>query len=212
MPRLSWGAVGEKFYETGVDHGVLYVSGEPGVAWVGLTSVDESPSGGEARPYYMDGIKYLNLSVAEEFEATLNAFNSPLLFGPCDGVVPIQNGLFVTQQARKQFGLSYRTRVGNDVTGSDHAYKIHLVYNALASPSSRNNVTLGDSSEPSTLSWAITTLPPSITGYKRTSHLVIDSRVTDPELLAEVEDILYGNDSDAPSLPTPDELIVIFNG
>lgn len=212
MPRLSWGAVGEKFYETGVDQGVLYVSGEPGVAWVGLISVDESPSGGEARPYYMDGVKYLNLSVAEEFEATLNAFNSPLLFGPCDGVVPIQNGLFVTQQARKQFGLSYRTRVGNDIKGSDHAYKIHLVYNALASPSSRNNVTLGDSSEPSTFSWAITTLPPSITGYKRTSHLVIDSRVTDPELLSEVEDILYGNDSDAPSLPTPDELIVIFNG
>lgn len=212
MPRLSWGDVGEKFYETGVDRGVLYVSGEPGVAWIGLTSVDESPSGGEAKPYYIDGVKYLNLSAAEEFEATINAFNSPNLFWACDGIASVQNGLFVTQQPRKQFGLSYRTVVGNDVNGPDHAYKIHLVYNALAGPSSRNNATLGDSSDPTTFSWSITTLPPSIIGYKRTSHLVIDSRLTDPEVLTEVENILYGNDSDSSNLPSPDDLIAIFNG
>lgn len=212
MPRLSWDGVGERLYETGVDRGVLYVSDAPGVAWPGLISVDESPSGGEAKPHYIDGVKYLNISAAEEFEATLNSFYSPVEFGPCDGVVSVQNGLFATQQPRKQFGFSYRTKVGNDVHGSDYAYKIHLVYNALAAPSSRNNSTLGDSADPSTFSWAITTLPPSITGYKRTSHLVIESRSTDPTILANVEDVLYGDDSDAASLPSPDDLIAIFDG
>lgn len=211
MPRLTWSAVGERFYETGVDRGVLYVNGIYGVAWTGLTSVAESPSGGEARPYYIDGVKFLNISSAEEFEATINAFYRPLEFGPCDGTASIQNGLFVTQQPRKSFGLSYRTKLGNDVDGSDHAYKIHLVYNALAAPSERSNNTLGDSADPSVFSWAITTLPPSITGFKPTAHLVIDSRSTDPSVLSNVEDILYGNEANTAHLPSPDELIAIFN-
>lgn len=210
MPRLSWSAVGERFYETGVDQGVLYVGTNPGVAWTGLTSVSESPSGGEPKAYYIDGIKYLNLSSAEEFEATVNAFNSPPEFGPCDGTVSIQNGLFVTQQPRKPFGLSYRTKVGNDIDGSDHAYKIHIVYNALAAPSERSNNTIGDSTDPNSLSWSITTRPPLVTGFKPTAHFLIDSRLTPQEVLTEIEDILYGSDANSPRLPSALELTDLF--
>lgn len=211
MPRLSWSATGERFYETGVDQGVLYVGTQAGIAWSGLISVSESPTGGEAKPYYLDGIKFLNISSAEEFEATIEAFSSPPEFGPCDGISSVRNGLFVTQQPRKPFSLSYRTKIGNDVEGSDHGYKIHLVYNALAAPSDRNNQTIGDSAEPSTLSWHITTLPPTSTGYKPTAHMVVDSRFTEDAVLASVEDILYGNDAGVARLPTQSELMDIFS-
>lgn len=211
MARLNWSAVGERFYETGVDRGVLYVGDIPGVAWTGLTSVSESPTGGEAKPYYIDGIKYLNLSSAEEFEATIEAFASPPEFGPCDGTASIQNGLFVTQQPRKSFGLSYRTKIGNDVDGSDYGYKIHLVYNALAAPSGRSNNTMGDSTDPIGLSWAITTLPPAITGYKPTAHFVIDSRTTAPFRLSSIEEILYGSESGSPRLPSAQDLTSLFS-
>lgn len=211
MARLDWSAVGERFYETGVDRGVLYVGNIPGVAWTGLTSVSESPTGGDAKAYYIDGVKYLNLSSAEEFEATIEAFASPPEFGPCDGTVSVQNGLFVTQQPRKPFGLSYRTRIGNDIDGTDHGYKIHLIYNALAAPSSRPNNTMGDSTDPISFSWSITTLPPSFTGYKPTAHFLIDSRMTPKETLIEIEDILYGSDASAPRLPFAQEVVDIFN-
>jgi hypothetical protein len=177
---------------------------------VGLVSVSESTNGGEARQYYIDGVKYLNLSSAEEFEATINAFSAPLEFAPCDGSLKINHGLYVTHQPRKSFNLSYRTRVGNDTEGPDHGYKLHLVYNALAAPANRNYNTTSDSVNPMTHSWTITTLPPAITGYKRTAHLVIDSRETSAELMAEIEDILYGNESTAARMPDPDELIDIF--
>lgn len=210
MPRLIWGAAGERFFETGLDRGVLYLPSDPGVVWNGLISISESPDGGEAKPYYLDGIKYLNVSASEEYAATISAYFYPREFGVCDGQVSIQNGLIATQQPRKSFGLSYRTRVGNDVVSSDFSYKIHLVYNALAEPSSRQNSTLGGSTDPSSFSWVISTKPPTITGYKPTAHLVIDARFTDPTILATVEDILYGTETDLARLPDPDELIAIF--
>lgn len=210
MPRLTWENSGERFYETGIDRGVLFVGDLPGVSWTGLVSVAESPSGGNARPYYIDGIKYLNLSEAEEYEATINAFSAPLEFNPCDGHVSIQNGLIVTNQPRKSFGFSYRTLLGNDTEASDHGYKIHIVYNALAAPSARANNTISNAVNVSPLSWKITSMAPAITGLKPTAHLMIDSRYTDPELLSEVEDILYGTEADPSTLPTPDELIAIF--
>lgn len=210
MSRMNWGNTGERFFETGVDRGVLYPANEDGVPWNGLTSVEESPSGGEARPYYQDGEKFLNIAAREEFEATIEAFSSPAEFGPCDGTASIQKGLFVTQQPRRAFGLSYRTKVGNDLDGPDHAYKIHLVYNALAAPSSRANGTLTNSPEATTLSWSITTLPPSFTGYKPTAHLIVDSRTTPKALLAAVEDILYGSDIADGRLPMPSELLSMF--
>lgn len=210
MSRLTWNSVSERFYETGVDRGVLYIANQAGIAWTGLTSVEEAPNGGDARPYYIDGIKFLNIAAAEEFEATINAFFSPPEFGPCDGISSVQNGLFATQQPRKSFGLSYRTLIGNDVDGSGHAYKIHLVYNALAAPSSRSNNTIGDSAEPSMFSWQITTLPPALTGYKPTAHFVIDSRTTSVPILTRIENVLYGTESVAPRLPTPAELITLY--
>lgn len=211
MARLVWNSVGQRFYETGVDRGVLYVDGE-GFAWAGLISVSESPSGGTPRAFYIDGIKYLNISSAEEFEATINAFSCPPEFAPCDGMVSIQNGLFVTQQPRKSFGFSYRTKIGNDVDGSEHAYKIHLIYNALAAPSQRDNNTISESVEPTVFSWKITTLSPQITGYRPTAHFVIDTRYTDPTTLSTIEDILYGSDSTPSRLPDVSELLTIFGG
>jgi hypothetical protein len=210
VPRLNWDVSGERFYETGIDRGVLYVPALDGVAWSGLTSIEESPSGGDAKPYYLDGFKYLNLSAAEEFEATINAFSSPKEFDQCDGMVSVHNGLLATQQPRQSFGLSYRTLLGNDIEGTDYAYKIHLVYNALAAPGSRTSTTIGSSAEPTDLSWQITTMPPAMTGYKPTAHLIIDSSRTDPAVLAEVEDIVYGSDSNSARQPSPDELAAIF--
>lgn len=210
MSRLSWGGFGERVYEAGLERGVLYVPTQPGVAWNGLVSVAENPSGGDAQAYYLDGIKYLNLSAAEEYEAVLTALSSPAQFGACDGTVSIHNGLFATQQPRSSFGFCYRTDLGNDSRGIDFGYKLHLIYNALAAPSQRPNRSLGGNSDPALFSWAITTKPPSISGLKPTAHLVIDSRTTDPDILADVEDLLYGTVDDPPTLPTPDELIAIF--
>lgn len=211
MTRLNWDASGARYFEIGVDRGVLYVGTDPGVAWTGLISVSETPSGGEPRPYYIDGEKYLNLATAEEFEATITALGAPKEFDICDGRRAVQNGLIVTHQPRVQFGLSYRTKIGNDIQGADHGYKIHLVYNALAKPADRTHASQGAEANPQSIQWAITTLAPAITGYKPTAHLVVDSRWTDPDILAAVEDLIYGSESGQPSLPTPDELIAIFS-
>ena len=209
--RLNWDAPGARYYEMGVDRGVLYVGADAGVAWTGLISVAEAPSGGEAKPYYLDGEKYLNLSASEEFEATITALGAPREFGPCEGQKSIQNGLIVTHQPRVQFGFSYRSRIGNDTEGSEHGYKIHLVYNALAKPADRSWSTTTSDASPVTFSWGITTLAPSITGLKPTAHLVVDSRYTDNDVLAAVEALLYGDEAVNASLPSPDDLIAIFS-
>jgi len=209
VARLKWGSTGSRFYESGVDRGVLYVDGQ-GVAWTGLTSVNENPTGGGARSYYIDGIKYLNMSSAEEFEATITAYTYPDEFGVCDGSARVRPGFYVTQQRRKSFGLSYRTKVGNDLDGVDHGYKLHIIYNALAAPANKTYTTLSESIEPNDFSWKITTRPPVTSGYKRTSHVVFDSREADPELMAILEDILYGTESEQPRLPDFSELIDIF--
>lgn len=210
MTRLAWGQQGERLYETGVDRGVLYPPFGPGVSWNGLVAVRESPSGGEPRVYYVDGYKYMNLAAAEEFEATLEALSSPSEFAICDGTVSVSNGLFVTQQPRRSFGLSYRTRVGNDVDGIDHAYKIHLVYNALAAPNERDHNTLNASVDPSIFSWSLTTLPPPIEGYRPTAHFTVDARYTDPTTLQTLEDLLYGSGVANARLPSVSELISLF--
>lgn len=210
MARISWGSQDERRFETGVDRGVLYAPGWSGVPWNGLKSVNEEPSGGEPRPFYVDGYKYLNVATAEEYSATLEAFSSPLQFGPCDGTVGIANGLFATQQPRLPFNLAYRTLVGNAVEGTDYGYKIHLVYNALASPSQKSNTSLSGSASPLSLSWKITTTPPKMTGRKPTAHLVVDSTRTHEELVQVIEDILYGTDSAEARMPDVDELITIF--
>lgn len=209
MARLSWGTPGERFYEAGVDRGVLYVS-STGYVWNGLTSVQQNASGGEPQPYYLDGYKYAQVAATEDFNATLEAYSSPREFGPCDGSTELYSGLTVTQQKRQPFSLSYRSKVGDDLTGLELGYKIHLVYNALAAPSDRNHQTLAQDTPLTTLSWAITTQPPSATGFRPTSHFVIDTRRASSGDVTALEDILYGTVSTSARFPTVAELLAIF--
>lgn len=210
MTRLAWGVVGERVFEAGVDRGVLYIDDADGVAWNGLTAVSESPSGGEVSEHYIDGIKYLVEMTSEEYEATIEAYTYPDEFGVCDGTQSVKNGLFVTNQSRKPFGLCYRTKIGNDVDGVDHGYKLHLVYNVLAAPSERPNNTMSESVDPFNFSWKVTTKPPSFVGYKPTAHLVVDSRETPSDLLIQIEDILYGTATTGARLPSIPEFIFLF--
>ena len=180
MAPLTWDDVGQRLYEVGVDHGVLYLpdSGgvySDGVAWNGLTTVTESPSGAEPSPQYADNIKYLNLISAEEFGGTIEAFTYPEEFAECDGTAVPATGVTVGQQSRKGFGLSYRSRIGNDLDGTDHGYKLHLLYGCYASPSEKAYATINDSPEAITFSWEIYTVPVAVTGMKPTSLIVIDS-------------------------------------
>lgn len=210
MTQLSWGAPGERYYEDGVDRGVLYVD-DVGYVWNGLVSVSETPSGGEHRSYYLDGIKHINLASAEEYEATIRAISSPPEFAACDGVKSLYQGLFVTQQKRKSFGFSYRTMINNDL-GPDLGYKLHLVYNALAAPSEQNRNTRSDSPELSELSWYIQAVPPLSLGmgYKPSAHFVVDSRNTPGEILTQLEEILYGNESTDARFPSQSEILALF--
>jgi len=214
---IAWDGVGEKLYESGVDHGVLYIPNVSGVydtgfAWNGLVSVTESPSGAEPNPQFADNIKYLNLLSAEEFGGTIEAFTYPDEFGQCDGSSEPQTGVIVGQQSRKSFGMSYRTKIGNDVDGADHGYKLHLVYGALISPSEKNYQTINESPEAIAFSWEFTTTPAPVTGLKPTSLITIDSTKVDSVDLAALEALLYGDDvgPTQPALPTPDEVIAIF--
>lgn len=210
MAKLTWGNPGERLFEVGVDRGVLYPRSGPGVAWSGLIAVNETPTGGEANPFYMDGIKYLDRGTAEEFAGSIEAYTYPREFARCDGTEPLNEGLFATQQYRQPFGLSYRTKIGNDLDGQDHGYKIHIVYNAKVNPSERGNSTIKDTPEAITFSWNFTTIPKTIPGVRPTAHLVIDSTITDPFILATIEDILYGTELSLPELPTPADLLAIF--
>lgn len=217
MSKLVWDQTGERFYETGVDHGVLYpmqTGGvyNKGVAWNGLTAVTESPSGAEANPLYADNIKYLNLVSAEEFGATIEAYTYPDEFAECDGSAALVPGVYIGQQARKTFGLSYRTVLGNDVDSNDYGYKLHLIYGALAAPSEKGYSTINDSPEAITFSWEVTTTPVSVEGYKPTASVTIDSTKVDAEKLAALEAVLYGSESEEARLPLPDELVTILGG
>jgi hypothetical protein len=177
---------------------------------MGLTSVDESPDGGENRSYYLDGVKYLQTAGPEEFRATINAYTYPDEFAECDGTANVRPGLSLGQQRRKHFGLSYRTKIGSDLT-AEAGYKLHIVYNALAEPSQKSYNAVGENPEPMTFSWSIATRPPVMNGYKRSAHVVIDSRKTPPGTLKAVEDVLYGDDTHSPKIPTLAELIDIFD-
>jgi hypothetical protein len=205
VTQLSWDNVGQRFYETGVDRGVLYVDGV-GVAWNGLTAVEEAPTGAEARPLYVDGIKYLNLASREEFAATINAFYSPVEFDVCEGYGQVALGLVAGQQRRKPFAFCYRTKIGSDLD-PDHGYKIHIVYNAMVAPATRSYASLSDSHDVPVLSWPITTTPVVIPGMMRSAQLVIDSTKISALGLSEIEKILYGTDTTGPTLPSPEDII-----
>ena len=212
MSKLVWDNAGERLYETGVQKGVLYVQGEngtypKGVAWNGLSSVSENPSGAEATAIYADDIKYLNLMSAEEYGATIEAYMYPDEFAECDGSVAVTEGVYIGQQTRKAFGFCYRSTIGNDTKGNDYGYKLHLVYNALAAPSEKTYSSINDSPEVDPMSWEISTTPVPVTGHKPTATLTIDSTKVDAEKLAALEAILYGTEEAEARLPLPDEVI-----
>lgn len=211
MPRLEWDKVGERLYETGVDQGVLYVQDETGaypegVAWNGLRSVSESPSGAEPSPLYADNIKYLNLLSTEEFAATIGAYYSPEEFDACDGTATLAKGVTIGQQKRKTFGLCYRTKIGNDIDGDEHGYKIKIIYGALAKPSQKEYQSVNNDPSAIELSWEVSTTPVKVTGMKPTATLEIDSTKINAEKLKTLEDVLYGSGENKARLPLPDEI------
>lgn len=216
MTVLLWDQTGQRRYETGVDHGVLYIPTlgvyDNGVAWNGLTNVTESPSGAEANPMYADNMKYLNLFSLEQFGATIEAYTFPDEFVLFDGSVVPHPGVTVGQQTRKTFGLSYRTKLGNDVDADDFGYKLHLVYGASAMPSERSYATINDSPDIITFSWELTTVAAAVTGLKPTSLITIDSTTVSPANLTTLENALYGTVGTDPRLPLPDEVIAMFAG
>jgi len=210
MTKLTWDGTGKRYFETGIDKGVLYVMDANGayplgVPWNGLTAVTESPSGAEPTPLYADNIKYLTLMSAEEFSATIEAYTYPAEFGQCDGSAALATGAIVGQQGRKKFGLVYRTKLGNDVGGQDLGYKLHLLYGCLASPSEKAYASINESPEAITFSWEIATTPVLVTGLQPTSLIIVDSTVATAEELALLEDELFGDaTSGVANLPLPD--------
>lgn len=211
MTRISWGDSGSRRYETGLNRGVLYPRSGKGVAWNGLTSVSESPSGGAPTPYYYDGLMYRNEPSPEEYNATVSAYTYPEEFAVCDGTAFDNSGLEYDLQPRQEFGFSYRTLVGDDIEGLDNGYKIHIVYNALASPSEFEPSSLNDAPEAFEFSWGVTARPMVIPGVKSTPHLVVDTTKTSPYAVLELEKILYGTDSTEPRLPSPSEVKTLLD-
>ena len=215
MAKLEWDLSGERLYETGVDHVVLYpqVAGAypKGVAWNGVTAITESPSGAEPTPLYADNIKYLELMSAEELGLSIEAYQSPEEFDACDGSLSVADGVNIGQQDRTPFGLVYRTVIGNDTQKNNHGYALHLVYGGLAAPSEKAHNTINDSPEPTTLSWEVSTTPVNVKDRKPTSSIEIDSTKADKAKLAALEAILFGSDETEARLPLPDEIIEMMS-
>lgn len=215
MAKLKWDQTGEKLYETGTDRGVLFPMGdagtyENGVAWNGLTAVNQSPSGAEPTPLYADNIKYLELMSNENFGFSIEAYTYPDEFAACNGEAELATGVSIGQQARKAFGMTYRSIIGNDVKNNEYGYKIHLIYGAKAAPSEKAYATVNDSPEAMTLSWECTTTPVEVEGFKPTAYVCIDSTKVDSTKLKALEDKLYGTESEEAALPMPAELVTMF--
>lgn len=218
MAKLEWDNAGEKFYRTGVSDVALFVQKpdgtyENGVAWNGVTSIEENPEGGDANDFYADNIKYLSLRAVEDFGCTINAYQSPEEFDVCDGTAAITTGVKIGQQVRRPFAICYKTLIGNDTLGNDYGYELHIVYNATCSPSSKTYETVNDSPEPAELSWEVTTTPIPVSGYKPTSTVVINSTAVDSAKLALILNKLYGTNASGqtegtdPELVTPDWIL-----
>lgn len=215
MSKIVFDNTGEKIYETGVDHCVLYVrSGnayQTGVAWNGITAINESPSGAEATPIYADNIKYLNIVSGEDFGATIEAYTYPDEFTECDGSAEIIEGVKIGQQTRKPFALCYRTLIGNDVAGTGHGYKLHFIYNAQAAVSAKNYKTINESPEAMSFSWEISTTPEVVEGFKPTATVTVDSTKVDAQKLKALEDKIYGSENSEPTMPTISEIVTLLS-
>lgn len=214
MSKIIFDNTGEKIYETGVDHCVLYVRDgntyQTGVAWNGITAINENPSGAEATPIYADNIKYLNIVSGEDFGATIEAYTYPDEFTECDGSAEIIEGVKIGQQTRKPFALCYRTLIGNDVAGTGHGYKLHFIYNAQAAVSAKNYKTINESPEAMSFSWEISTTPEVVEGFKPTATVTVDSTKVDSVKLKALEDKIYGSESSEPTMPTISEIVSLL--
>lgn len=215
MARLIWDEVGQRFFETGVKNGVLYVQNNDGsyangVVWNGLTAITESPSGAEETPLYADDVKYLTLRSAEEFGATIEAFTYPEEFEQCDGSAQIAAGVTVGQQARKAFALCYRTAVGNDIQGQEFSYKLHIIYGCTVAPSEKSYSTINDNPEAITFSWELSTVPVPVDGFKPTASLVIDANKVEPGKLQLIENALFGDAENEATLLLPNQIMELM--
>ena len=215
MARLIWDEVGQRFFETGVKNGVLYVQDDDGsykngVVWNGLTAVTESPSGAEETPLYADDVKYLTLRSAEEFGATVEAYTYPEEFEQCDGSASIADGVTIGQQARRAFGLCYRTSIGNDIQGQNFSYKIHLIYGCTVAPSEKSYSTINDNPEAITFSWELSTVPVPVDGFSPTASLVIDASKVDKGKMQQLEDALFGDETNEAKLLLPNEIMELL--
>lgn len=210
MVALTWDNVGERLYEAGVDRGVFYPKVGNGVAWSGLVSVTDKVSGGEQASTYLDGKRTEVLIRNEDFQAIIEAISTPKEFLPCDGFKSIATGLYVTQQTRVSFGFAYRTLLGNDLKRNEYSYKLHIVYNVMASPTERVNKSLSGSAELSLLKWTVDAVPPAATSWKPSAHLVIDtSQITSAKRIA-LENTLYGTVSTNAALPTQSAVVALL--
>lgn len=224
MPRLIWDQTGERIYETGTDHGVVYPISKDfkypkGYAWIGLTAVTESPSGAEANPIWADNIKYVTLRSVEEFGFTIEAYTYPDAWHECDGCTEPIKGVAVGQQKRKAFGFSYRSKIGNDTELDSHGYKLHLIYNSTASPSERAFASMNDNPEAITFSWECSSTPVPVTfkdaegnDLNPVANITIDSTAVDAAKLKSLEDMLYGTADAEAMLPLPDDVFKLFGG
>ena len=210
MAKLKWASAGSRFYEAGIDKGVLYVGTAAGVPWDGLIRVSENNSSSTTTPYYMDGVRYYVHQTNGDFSATIEAYMYPPAFEACEGMTFSAQGLSFDNQDRKSFGLAYRTKLGSDTMGLSRGYKIHLIYNALAAPTTRDNASVTNVVDPMNFSWTIETTPVIVPGKQATAHLIIDSTRTKPDTLRAIEEILYGTATTAPRLPSPVEVENIF--
>lgn len=215
MARLIWDEVGQRFFETGVKNGVLYVQDNDGaykngVVWNGLTAVTESPSGAEETPLYADDVKYLTLRSAEEFGATVEAYTYPEEFEQCDGSASIADGVTIGQQARRAFGLCYRTSVGNDIQGQNYSYKLHLIYGCTVAPSEKSYSTINDNPEAITFSWELSTVPVPVDGFSPTASLVIDASKVEKGKMQQLEDALFGDETNEAKLLLPNEIMELL--
>lgn len=207
MAVLTWDEIGDRVYQTGIDRGVLYLQNGTVAVWNGLVSVEESPGDVEKKSFYLDGIKYLENLTPNDFQGKLTAFTYPDEFDTVNGIAHVSPGLSYYDQPPKSFNLSYRTKVGNDVEGEEHGYKLHILYNVIAVPDSYSFGTLQNSAvQPITFGWTLTGVPQKIDKNRPTVHVSIDSRITPPEILQIIENKLYGTETNPPSLPIITEI------
>ena len=210
-PLLNWGNLNTHYYENGVDRGVLYVKNEYGVAWHGLTSVVEQSNMSDPKALFLDGTKFNQVQQNSNFSASITAYGAPDIFKKCEGVDSISNGLFVTEQRRVPFDISYRTKVGSAANSNEDHYKIHLVYNCLAVKDDITYNTVSETPEPIVHGWKLHTVPVAIFGKRATAHIVVDSRYTPTYLLKTLEDILYGSPVNEPTMPDMEDVLALFS-